>query len=195
MQGLEDYLLVYRKTFFLLYLLNVHGKICLGIYLKQVNPYQSMKSIFLIFLLFNSSLLLHAQKNKVKIKKNIQDSSYKFIANLKKQTYLKYANRINCDSHSGSILEYRICANLELQKQDSLLTLEFDSLIKEFLILNEIKRVKKMKVAQEIWEKYRFAQCNVHIDEDGGSAQMIAFMECATEITLQRRKDIKKLNY
>ena len=109
---------------------------------------------------------------------------------IKNQPYMKLSKLINCDSISGTSAEHRICANLELQKQDSLLQIELKALINE--MGNDSTAIKKIILSQEIWERYRYAQCNnCVIDET--SFDMIIFMNCASELTKQRRIEIEKI--
>ncbi|WP_170853650.1 lysozyme inhibitor LprI family protein [Lishizhenia tianjinensis] len=42
---------------------------------------------------------------------------------------MQYANKIDCDSTSGSNLEHRICLNLEFQELDSLMNNNFRELL------------------------------------------------------------------
>lgn len=114
------------------------------------------------------------------------------IKNLKNQSYLIHAKKIKCDSTTGTTLEDRICANLELQKQDSLLQFELRALIIEMKIFNDTTLKKKIKLSQDIWERYRYAHC-ANCVEEGNRFDMILFMRCAAELTIKRREDIKKL--
>lgn len=111
---------------------------------------------------------------------------------IKDQSYLKFANKINCDSTNGTSIEEIICANLELQKQDSLLQLELGNLINELQTVNDTVTIMKIKQTQEIWERYRYSHCDACVI-DNTSSQMILFMKCATNLTIKRRDDIKSI--
>ena len=141
--------------------------------------------VFFIAYFFCVSLSIKAQVPK--------DSANKIdMQNLKKQAYLIHAGKINCDSTTGTIIEDRICANLELQKQDSLLQLELGNLINELQTVNDTVTIKKIKLTQEIWERYRYSHCDACVI-DKTSSQMILFMKCATNLTIKRRDDIKNI--
>ncbi|UKN00340.1 DUF1311 domain-containing protein [Paracrocinitomix mangrovi] len=43
------------------------------------------------------------------------------VYRLKNLEYMKLANRVNCDSTTGSNIEHRICLNLEFQEKDAVL--------------------------------------------------------------------------
>lgn len=111
---------------------------------------------------------------------------------IKDQSYLKYTNKINCDSTIGTSIEERICVNFELQKQDSLLHCELDTLINECKTSGDNARLQEVLLSQELWERYRYAHCRSCII-DGARYDMIMFMRCATELTIKRREDVQKM--
>lgn len=46
------------------------------------------------------------------------------MKNIRNQRYLSQKHLVNCDSVQGSILELRICANLRLQREDSIMNFQ-----------------------------------------------------------------------
>lgn len=112
------------------------------------------------------------------------------MKNIKRQTYLFPAIKVRCDSTNGTTGEERICANLELQEQDSLLNRELTIILKELKSSRNTILIKKILLSQDLWERYRYAHCNSCIT-DGGRNDMILFMKCATNLTIKRRDDIK----
>lgn len=142
-------------------------------------------TVFLIIYFICVSLSIKAQVPK--------DSANKLdMQIIKNQSYLKFAKQINCDSTMETTIVERICANLELQKQDSLLQLELGNLINELQTINDTVTIKKIKLTQEIWEKYRYSHCDACV-VDKTSSQMILFMKCATNLTIKRRDDIRNI--
>lgn len=114
------------------------------------------------------------------------------MQNIKNQKYLEISNRVNCDSTNGSNLEYQICANLELQLQDSLLHCELDTIINECKTSGDTVRLQEVLLIQELWERYRYNHCS-SCTMDGTRFDIIVFMKCATELTIKRREDIQKM--
>lgn len=114
------------------------------------------------------------------------------IKNLKNQSYLKLAKQINCDSTNGTTIEDRICANLELQKQDSLLNIALSIRINECNTSGDTTLLKKLLLSQDLWERYRYAHCSSCV-LDENRFDMITFLRCATNITIKRRDDLDKI--
>ncbi len=98
---------------------------------------------------------------------------------------------VNCDSTQGSTLENRICANLELQRRDSLLQADLDMLIAKYRALGDTVVVKKIRRSRDIWEKFRFSECDIYVEE-ANAHQMIEFMQCAALLTHKRRMELAK---
>ncbi|MDP3930230.1 MAG: hypothetical protein Q8R57_14510 [Bacteroidota bacterium] len=109
---------------------------------------------------------------------------------IKNQAYLKLAKRNNFDATTGTTIEESFCANLELQKQDSLLHIELDSLINKYKFSGDTISLQNVLLSPELWESYRYSQCSSCVTE-GNRFDMILFMKCATNLTIKRRADIK----
>lgn len=114
------------------------------------------------------------------------------IKNLKNQSYLKLISQINCDSTNGTTIEDRICANLELQKQDSLLNIALNIRIEYCITSGDTILLNKILLSQDLWERYRYAHCNTCVLEEN-SFDMITFLRCATDVTIKRRDDLDKI--
>lgn len=143
-----------------------------------------MKNLLVIFLM----AFIHALNAQSQINDSLIYNANKIdMENIRNQSYLKDADKINCDSTSGSIAEDRICANLELQKQDSLLQFELGTLLSN---MQDSTSLRELLLSQELWERYRYAHCSRCV-LDGNRLDMILFMRCATQLTIQRREDIK----
>lgn len=114
------------------------------------------------------------------------------ISNLKRQSYMTDYGIVNCDSNNGSILTALICANRQLQLEDSLLQLQLNKLRSELETLNDSAGIYQLLLSQDIWERYRYAHCYMCID-GGKRLDRIMFMRCAAELTVKRRIDILNL--
>ena len=113
------------------------------------------------------------------------------IDHIKKQQYMKRANKINCDSLDGDNLSARICANLRFQKSDSLLTVLYKKLLSE----QQTDAAKNYLVnLQKSWRKFRDAHCSIIWKQfEGGSIQAEEYLNCLTELTNHRRQELEKL--
>jgi uncharacterized protein YecT (DUF1311 family) len=112
------------------------------------------------------------------------------MENIRNQPYMKYARQVRCDSTEGTTAEERICANLELQRQDSLLQTELGAILKRLKEAGDTEAERKLMAAQDLWERYRFSHC-ASLGEGQSAYSMILFMRCAAEVTAGRRKDLK----
>ncbi len=123
------------------------------------------------------SLILHAPKI------NFQ--------NLKKLSQTFYSDKHDCDSlSSGTTVELRYCLNIQFQKEDSLLQRKLNELINQE---NDTAVINQLKLTQEIWERYRYAHCTQYIGKYGyDRMEIFSFLECAIELTRQRREDLDK---
>ena len=119
------------------------------------------------------------------------------IEHIKNQPYLKYASRVDCANRLGDNLSDRICANLEFQKSDSLLTQIYDSLLvlarQHFIDSLEHKIVKM----QDIWRDLRERHCGIVYDTYEGCGgchlRAISFLYCLKEFTDTRTGEFKAL--
>ena len=89
-------------------------------------------------------------------------------------------------------MESRICANLELQKQDSLLQLQIALIEQELKEDGEDRAFASFELGQKLWEHYRHAHCTSILSEDMSRIDMILFMKCAAQITENRRRELAR---
>ena len=131
-----------------------------------------MKSIATIILLILSVSL------------NAQEEPIDFI---KKQDYLKYRNRVNCDS-AITTAEIRICANLRYQRLDSVLQVTYEKSIDYFKDFPDNPGfVEKIEAAHTAWKHYRNTQCGLVYEQyQGGSIAPVFYMECLSDLTEER---------
>jgi uncharacterized protein YecT (DUF1311 family) len=112
------------------------------------------------------------------------------MENIRKQPYLKHSFKINCDSTEGTTVESRICANLELQRQDSLLQSDLKLLTRKLQESGDTIMLRKLALTQDLWERYRYSHC-ASLTDGHSSHGMILFMTCAAGLTARRREDLK----
>ncbi len=111
--------------------------------------------------------------------------------NIKSQSYLHLLPKVDCDSGAETMIMGRICANLALQREDSLMRVELDRTMRSLRKYQDTFRVSQLKRAQQIWERYRFAHCTSPSDDGGDALRAIQFMRCATQLTAERRRNIR----
>lgn len=136
-----------------------------------------MNKLIGILLIVLSSLQLYSQ-----------DTSD--VSRLRKMTYLKYADQINCDSTTGSNLENRICLNLEFQELDSIMNHNFKELLNE----TENDSIKnKLREYQLIWVKNRRLQSEIISEGYRGHTLGITYLHCMVESTRSRNRELEEI--
>jgi uncharacterized protein YecT (DUF1311 family) len=112
--------------------------------------------------------------------------------------YLKFKDSVDCNNPPSDNFSGRICANLAFQKSDSLLTIIYDSMLnkaKEHYIDSLEQKIINM---QTTWRAFRDQHCQIIYDSYNGSGsghlQAIDYMDCLTELTEDRIKELRKLN-
>lgn len=70
---------------------------------------------------------------------------------LRSMEYMRFANRIKCNSQAGSTLDMRICLNLEFQKEDSVLNATF--VMKLIPLSDSLQTVLKQEQASWVLER------------------------------------------
>lgn len=137
---------------------------------------------------------------------------------LRQQSYLTSVTSIDCDSTSGTRLELRICANLRLQREDSLLQWQVTRTREEYVASGRSYELAAFDIAQQLWERFRYYHCSSQLigdynlaangetedfSSDGSVSrpalsvprysitEMILFMECAADLTEQRRRSLE----
>lgn len=119
------------------------------------------------------------------------------IDHIKNQEYLKHKNKIDCNNQLGDNLSERICVNLAYQKEDSILTVVYDSL----LLKAEDSSMDSLKYniieLQTTWRTFRDQHCAIIYKSYEGCAgchlQAIAYMNCLIELTADRVKELRNL--
>lgn len=96
----------------------------------------------------------------------------------------------DCNSYGeGTTRDLRFCLNIQLQREDSLMRKALNDMIAG---INDPSFIKKVKLTQEIWERYRYAYCSECVQDEQSKMDMFAFMRCATKLTIARREDIEQ---
>ena len=109
---------------------------------------------------------------------------------LAKLSYMKGADKTNCDSTSGSNIEHRICLNIEFQRLDSILNVRYDSLLKSIendSIKNGITKFHKA------WVENRRIQSELISDGLQGHSLGIYYLDCMVSTTNRRIEEIEYL--
>ncbi|MDL2297390.1 hypothetical protein LJC68_10150 [Bacteroidales bacterium OttesenSCG-928-B11] len=97
----------------------------------------------------------------------------------------------DCDSYSEGIgPALRHCLRVQLLREDSLLKKKINDVIADTI---DTLSMRKLKLTQEIWERYRYAYCNECIMNSNEKADIFSFLRCAIELTIKRREDIEKM--
>lgn len=103
---------------------------------------------------------------------------------LKKMENVELYNRIDCDSIETT-LGYLVCANVELQRQDSILKKIELEIINEFKKNKDSLSLSKFLYTSDLWEKYRYSHCEECIINNH-RVDRIQFLKCAIELTKNR---------
>ena len=109
------------------------------------------------------------------------------LANL---SYMKYAEKVNCDSMSGTNLEHRVCLNLEFQRVDSILNTRFDNFIVD--IENDSTKLQLIDF-QQSWIVNRRRQSEVKSKGYRGHFLGIVYLDCMVKTTKMRIEELEYL--
>jgi uncharacterized protein YecT (DUF1311 family) len=88
---------------------------------------------------------------------------------------------------NGSTLQILGCIDVEIKKQDKRLNTAYQNLMKS--LTN--KRKEELKKTQQLWIKYRDANCDFYRDPDGGTMASIFGANCIMDMTTQRAKELE----
>lgn len=117
-----------------------------------------------------------------------QDSSD--AERLRQMDYMKLAEKIDCDSTSGSNMEHRICLNLEFQELDSLMNNNFRELLKR----TENDSIKTMFCEFQLtWVDNRRLQSELISEGYTGHMLGIVYLHCMVEATRSRNKELEEI--
>jgi uncharacterized protein YecT (DUF1311 family) len=113
------------------------------------------------------------------------------IGHIKNMDYMKLKNKIDCNNLPGDNLSERICANLTYQRSDSLLVIMYNKVLAEQATDSARRYIISL---QKEWRALRDKHCGM-IHDDGGSGHVkaIAYLNCLTEMTDNRTKELKRL--
>lgn len=113
----------------------------------------------------------------------ISANSQGHIEHIKNQSYLKGVKKVNCNDP----LYQRICANLEFQQKDSVLTVYYKQLGKAW---NPVQ----LDEVQKKWRNFRDSHCDLayKVNEMGaGDYKYVVYLNCLTELTNHRIVELK----
>jgi uncharacterized protein YecT (DUF1311 family) len=113
------------------------------------------------------------------------------IDHIKNQSYMKHSDKNDCNDPDGDNLTSRICANLQYQKSDSLLVIVYKKLLSEQTTDSARKYIIDL---QKDWRMFRDKHCSiVWSKESTGNVQAAAYLNCLTELTEHRKKELEGL--
>lgn len=102
---------------------------------------------------------------------------------IKDQSYLKYAEKIDCNNTSGSNIERRICLNIELRKVDSTMLSKFN----KFVNTVENDSLKSTFLTyQRNWESERKSVSLLKAKGLNSNLEAIVYMDSMLELTQLR---------
>jgi len=91
------------------------------------------------------------------------------------------------DKSGGVTVNILNCIDAETQKQDKKLNTMYQNVMK--LLTN--KRKEELKKTQQLWIKYRDANCGFYADPEGGTMASILGANCVMDMTAQRAKELE----
>ncbi|MEY3220958.1 MAG: hypothetical protein RIT27_2315 [Pseudomonadota bacterium] len=91
------------------------------------------------------------------------------------------------DKAGGVTVNMLNCIDAETQRQDKKLNTMYQNVMKSLTD----KRKEQLKKAQQIWIKYRDANCGFYHDPEGGTIASISGANCVMDMTTQRAKELE----
>jgi uncharacterized protein YecT (DUF1311 family) len=91
------------------------------------------------------------------------------------------------DKAGGVTVNMLNCIDAETQRQDKKLNTMYQNTMKS--LTN--KRKEELKKTQQLWIKYRDANCDFYADPDGGTMASILGASCVMDMTTQRAKELE----
>ena len=91
------------------------------------------------------------------------------------------------DKAGGVTVNMLNCIGAETQRQDKKLNTMYQNVMKS--LTN--KRKEELKKTQQLWIKYRDANCDFYADPDGGTMASILGANCVMDMTTQRAKELE----
>jgi len=91
------------------------------------------------------------------------------------------------DKAGGVTVNMLNCIGAETQRQDKKLNTMYQNTMKS--LTN--KRKEELKKTQQLWIKYRDANCDFYADPDGGTMASILGANCVMDMTTQRAKELE----
>ncbi|MFM9985756.1 MAG: lysozyme inhibitor LprI family protein [Flavobacteriales bacterium] len=139
-----------------------------------------------LFLLLGKSMIAQVDSNDIKLKK-IDMAVVRQTRNL--------LGKIECPPEDSfrTIMQQRVCLNLLLQKEDSLLQKVYHYILDTLFSNSDTIKVEKFKLTQENWELHRYAWCDTFFSEDQSTHDLLFFLACAVETTRRRKEELLML--
>jgi len=116
-----------------------------------------------------------------------------FFISLILMNNMVFAEKVNSqfdtcmDKAGGVTVNMLNCIGAETQRQDKKLNTMYQNTMKS--LTN--KRKEELKKTQQLWIKYRDANCDFYADPDGGTMASILGANCVMDMTTQRAKELE----
>jgi len=116
-----------------------------------------------------------------------------FFISLILMNNMVFAEKVNSqfdtcmDKAGGVTVNMLNCIGAETQRQDKKLNTMYQNTMKS--LTN--KRKEELKKTQQLWIKYRDANCDFYADPDGGTMASILGANCVMDMTTQRTKELE----
>lgn len=91
------------------------------------------------------------------------------------------------DKSGGVTVNILNCIDAETRKQDKKLNTMYQNVMKSL----SNKRKEQLKKTQQLWIKYRDANCDFYYEPDGGTMASISGANCVMDMTTQRAKELE----
>ncbi len=132
---------------------------------------------------FNLIFLVLLCSGSIGLSQNTKDVEF-----LKSMAYLKDNKLIDCNNQEGSSLESRICLNLNVQKNDSIMLAKFNALL---LKIDKNETKETLIKQQHHWEQKRKELSIINSDGFQGHYLGIQYLYIFNELTKLRLKELE----
>ncbi len=119
---------------------------------------------------------------------NAQDTTD--VYRLKNMKYMQNVKGINCNNEDISAFDMRVCSNLEFQRVDSILNVQFNAFLNS--LNNDLKK-EQQKNIHKAWVEKRRLQSQQAADGYRGHHLGIVYLNTMIEITVKRTVELENL--
>ena len=112
------------------------------------------------------------------------------VYRLKNMKYMQFIKGIDCNDEDISAFEMRVCSNLEFQRVDSILNVQFTAFLNS---LNNDPNKEQQKNTHKTWVDKRRLQSQQAADGYKGNHLGIVYLNTMIEVTVKRTIEIENL--